>query len=113
MTLKGSNDETLYQASKKQFGMVTLTPIATGTYTACFSNEFSVVSGKRVYMSFQVGEKPPQPHDEKDAATHGVESSLVKLRDTLDAIVDQQTLHRLREVQGRKVAELLNAHVLF
>ncbi|KAH9369918.1 hypothetical protein HPB48_000491 [Haemaphysalis longicornis] len=113
MTLKGPNDETIYQGFKKQFDMVTLIPNVTGTYTACFSNEFSLFFNKRVYMSFQVGEKSPQRPGEKYAAMHDVESSLEKMREKLDAIIDYQTQHRLQEAHGRRIALRLNQFVPF
>lgn len=61
MTLTGPRGEVLYQGVKKQFDTFTWTPTATGTYTACFSNEFSTFSHKLVYLDFQVGEEQPLP----------------------------------------------------
>lgn len=61
MTLQGPRGEVLYQGVKKQFDTFTWTPTSTGTYTVCFSNEFSTFSHKLVYFDFQVGEEPPLP----------------------------------------------------
>lgn len=81
------------RARKKQFDVVTIVPNVTGTYTACFSNEFSILKHRRVYMSFQVGEKSPPQLDENHTTVHAIESSLVKMRDKLEAAVDYQTQH--------------------
>lgn len=114
MTLKGPNDETLYQGVKKQFDTVKITPKTTGTYTACFSNEFSTFSHKLVYMNFQVGEEKPLPGlGEHYTAMTKMESSSESMHNNLNTIVDYQTHHRLREAQGRKRAEDLNARVLY
>lgn len=61
MTLTGPRGEVLYQGVKKQFDTFKWTPSATGTYTMCFSNEFSTFSHKLVYFDFQVGEETPLP----------------------------------------------------
>lgn len=39
----------------------------TGTYKACFGNEFSTFSHKLVYVSFQVGDEPALPGLEEHA----------------------------------------------
>ena len=61
MTLQGPRGEVLYQGVKKQFDTFNWTPASTGTYTVCFSNEFSTFSHKLVYFDFQVGEEPALP----------------------------------------------------
>lgn len=61
MTLQGPRNEVLYQGIKKQFDTFTWTPTITGTYTVCFSNEFSTFSHKLVYFDFQVGEEAQLP----------------------------------------------------
>jgi protein ERP2 len=61
MTLQGPRGEVLYQGIKKQFDTFTWTPSTTGTFTVCFSNEFSTFSHKLVYFDFQVGEEPALP----------------------------------------------------
>lgn len=61
MTLTGPRGEVLYQGTKKQFDTHKWTPTHTGTYTMCFSNEFSTYSHKLIYFDFQVGEEAPLP----------------------------------------------------
>lgn len=86
----------------------------TGTYKACFSNEFSTFSHKLVYVSFQVGDEPALPGLEEHAtALTQFQTSAEEIHKSLNAILDYQTHHRLREAQGRKRAEDLNERVLY
>lgn len=112
MTLKGPKDETLYEGSKNRFDMVTILATVNGTYTACVSNELPILEHKLVYMNFEVREKKSPPRlGESDNTMRDIESSLERVRRELNAIVDYQTHHRLRETHGRKLAEHLNLHV--
>ena len=47
----------LYKQVKKQYDSFNANASVTGTYKACFSNEFSTFSHKLVYIDFQVGEE--------------------------------------------------------
>lgn len=71
MTLSGPRGEVLYQGVKKQFDTFKWKPAQTGTYSVCFSNEFSTFSHKLVYFDFQVGEEAPLPgtHEHLTAMT--------------------------------------------
>lgn len=73
----------------------------TGIYAACFSNEFSTFSHKLVYMDFKVGEETPLPTlEEHHTAITQMESYAATIHKNLNAILDAQTHHRLRESQG-------------
>jgi hypothetical protein len=63
-------------------------------------------------MDFQVGEEAPLPGVDEHATvlTH-METSAQEIHKSLNAILDYQTHHRLREAQGRKRAEDLNERV--
>jgi protein ERP2 len=61
VTLEAPNKEIIYRQTKYQFDSYTFVPKMTGTYVACFSNEFSTFSHKLVYMDFQVGDEQPLP----------------------------------------------------
>lgn len=77
---------------------------ATGIYAACFSNEFSTFSHKLIYMDFQVGDEQPLPGvDEHSTVLTQLESSSQEIHKSLNAILDYQTHHRLREAQGKWV----------
>jgi len=103
----------LYKQVKKQYDSFTWTAEKTGEYVACFSNEFSTFSHKLVYIDFQVGDEDPLPGLE--AATGPLtqmESSAQEIHENLNAVIDYQTHHRLRETQGRHRAEELNERIM-
>jgi hypothetical protein len=104
---------TLYKQIKKQYDSHTWTAEMTGEYVACFSNEFSTFSHKLVYIDFQVGDEDPLPGiGEHVGALTQMESSAQEIHEDLNAVIDYQTHHRLRETQGRKRAEDLNERVM-
>jgi len=114
MTLQGPRGEVLYQGIKKQFDTFTWTPVNTGTYTVCFSNEFSTFSHKLVYFDFQVGEEPALPGTQEHlTAMTKMEQSSVNIHESLNSMIDSQTHYRLNESKGRKRAEDLNNRVMW
>lgn len=65
-------------------------------------------------MDFQAGEEQPLPGvDEHATVMTQMEASAQEVHKNLNAILDFQTHHRLRESQGRKRAEDLNERVLW
>ncbi|XP_050072258.1 transmembrane emp24 domain-containing protein 3 [Anopheles maculipalpis] len=114
VTLESPTGEVIYRQIKTQFDSHQFIAAATGVYAACFSNEFSTFSHKIVYMDFQVGEEQPLPGIEEHATVlTQIETSAQEIHKGLNAILDYQTHHRLREAQGRKRAEDLNERVLW
>ncbi|XP_052861404.1 transmembrane emp24 domain-containing protein 7 [Anopheles cruzii] len=114
VTLESPTGEVIYRQIKTQFDNNQFVATATGIYTACFSNEFSTFSHKIVYMDFQVGEEQPLPGiEEHSTVLTQLETSAQEIHKALNAILDYQTHHRLREAQGRKRAEDLNERVLW
>lgn len=111
--LTGPRKNVMYKEVKKQYDSHTFTADMTGEYKACFSNEFSTFSHKLVYIDFQVGEEDPLPGvGEHLTAMTQMESSSQEVHENLNAIIDYQTHHRLRETAGRKSAEGLNERVM-
>jgi protein ERP2 len=114
MKLESHTGQILYNVVKKQYDSFTWTTEQAGTYTVCFSNEFSTFSHKLVYMDFQVGDEKPLPGmGEHATAMTQMESSSQAIHEGLNTVLDYQTHHRLREAQGRKRAEDLNERVLW
>uniref|UniRef100_A0A182R1C1 GOLD domain-containing protein n=1 Tax=Anopheles farauti TaxID=69004 RepID=A0A182R1C1_9DIPT len=114
VTLESPTGEVIYRQIKTQFDSYQFVAAASGVYVACFSNEFSTFSHKIVYMDFQVGEEQPLPGIEDHATVlTQLEASAQEIHKGLNAILDYQTHHRLREAQGRKRAEDLNERVLW
>lgn len=60
-SLESPSGQELYKGIKKQFDSHSWTTSQAGTYTVCFSNEFSTFSHKLVYFDLQVGEEKPLP----------------------------------------------------
>lgn len=101
VVLEGPTKEILYRQIKTQFDSHQFTAQATGVYAACFSNEFSTFSHKLIYMDFQVGDEQPLPGiDEHATVLTQLEASSQEIHKSLNAILDYQTHHRLREAQG-------------
>ncbi|XP_067014700.1 transmembrane emp24 domain-containing protein 7 [Anabrus simplex] len=114
VTLEAPNREIIYRQVKSQFDSHTFTPLISGVYKACFSNEFSTFSHKLVYMDFQVGDEQPLPGiGEHVTVMTQIESSTQEIHKSLNSIIDYQTHHRLQEAQGRKRAEDLNERVMW
>lgn len=112
--LEDPQNKVIYETQKTQFDSKTFTAEVTGTYKACFGNEFSTFSHKLVYVSFQVGDEQPLPGLEEHAMVMTqFQTSAEEVHKSLNAILDYQTHHRLRETQGRKRAEDLNERVLY
>lgn len=112
--IEAPSGQVLYKGIKKQFDSHSWTAELTGVYKVCFSNEFSTFSHKLVYVDFQVGDEKPLPGvGEHLTAMTKLETSSSNIHEHLNTVNDYQTHHRLREAQGRKRAEDLNARVMY
>lgn len=113
VTLTDPTRNVLYKQIKKQYDSHTWTAAKTGEYIACFSNEFSTFSHKLVYIDFQVGDEAPLPGMEGavEPLTQ-METSAREIHENMNAVIDYQTHHRLRETQGRHRAEDLNERIM-
>jgi len=107
--------EIVYRQIKSQFDSHQFTAPDAGVYAACFSNEFSTFSHKLIYMDFSLSdESNPLPGvDEHATVLTQMELTAQEIHKSLNAILDYQTHHRLREAQGRKRGEDLNERVLW
>lgn len=113
VVLYDESGKTLYNVQKKQYDSYKFTTQSEGVYMFCFSNEFSTFSHKVVYFDFQAGDESPLT-DEMGAhhtALTQMETSCVTIHQDLKIATDYQTHHRLRESQGRDMAEYLNERV--
>jgi len=70
---------------------------------------------KTVYFDFQVGEDDGVIPGSKNSLTAmtQMESSVMSVHQNLKVVIDYQTHHRLRELQGRSFAEDLNERVQY
>jgi len=112
VSIETPTKQVIYKEVKKQYDTFPFVPETTGTYSFCFSNEFSTFSHKLVYMDLQVGDESPLPGvGEHITAMTQLETSAQSIHENLNSVIDYQTHHRLREAQGRKRAEDLNERV--
>ncbi|EDO42051.1 predicted protein [Nematostella vectensis] len=107
------NEKELYSVQKKQYDSHTFTVEQPGIYKFCFSNEFSTISHKTVYFDFQSGEETQltKTMGNHHTALTQMETACVTIHENLKIAIDYQTHHRLRESQGRDMAEYLNERV--
>lgn len=113
--ITGPNEKELYSAQRQKYDTIEFTAELTGEHQICFSNEFSSFSHKVIYFELVVGNEPPLT---EEMGTHQValtqlETSVVKIHEALRVVHDYQTHHRLRESQGRRMAEHLNNQVQY
>lgn len=113
--LQDPHDKSIYSVQKKQYDSHTFTAEMDGAYKFCFSNEFSTFSHKTVYFDFQAGEDRPltKQMGAHHTALTQLETSCVAVHENLKLAIDYQTHFRLRETQGRDMAEYLNERVQY
>ena len=113
VSLTSPNGKILYKEAKRMHDDVTFES-SRGVYTICFSNEFSTISHKTIYLSLEeeeleslaveAGDESPKVH------TH-MESSLESTHRSATQVVGYQTEYRLNEARSRFIAENLNQRV--
>merc|ERR1712227_61939 len=108
--LTGADGSQLFEAKRSSYDQHEFKANADGIYKICFSNKFSSISHKLVYMDWIVD------IDEEDLPIEGVygegpvtkmDSSAENIHGKMKKVRDYQTHHRLREANGRSFAESL------
>lgn len=115
ITLRGPSGGILYSDPRKQYDRFEWTTEEEGEYSFCFSNEFSTFTHKMIYFDFQFGEDEILRVDKTvpmQAMTQ-IETSVLRIHQSLRSTIDYQTHHRLRESIGRSFAEDMNERVNF
>ncbi|KAG7222421.1 hypothetical protein INR49_016281 [Caranx melampygus] len=104
----------LYNEKKKQYDSFSHTTAMKGVYQVCFSNEFSSITHKIVYLEFRHGDEAPlMPSMTRSTAMTQLESSCVSIHEVLKVVIDSQTRYRLMEAHDRSKAEHLLERVTF
>eukprot|EP00051_Salpingoeca_urceolata_P027579 m.482208 g.482208 ORF g.482208 m.482208 type:complete len:203 (+) comp22459_c0_seq1:133-741(+) len=106
-------DNVIFEEQRAQEGSHDFRAKKAGEYTVCFSNEFSTIAHKTVYMDWIVGDEEPilkEVGDHHSALTQ-IETSLVAVHESLKRVIDYQTHHRMRESTHRHTAEFMNERV--
>lgn len=111
--VQSPNGILLYEAIKRNTGVHSF-DISWGTYTFCFSNEFSSYTHKIVYFEIR-------PEEHKQLAVEGgkkapsantqLEESMETVHSHTTRVMMYQKLYRLNEANGRYRAEELNQRV--
>ena len=113
VSIKSSSGNTIH-GSKKERENSFVFFVGKGVYSFCFSNTFSTITDKVVYMNIR-------PNDQETLAQEAgmkgftvqtqVESSLEEIHRYSSAVVKYQILYRHNEKRGRYQAEKLNTHI--
>ncbi|XP_044518440.1 transmembrane emp24 domain-containing protein 3 [Gracilinanus agilis] len=113
--IEDPHGKTIYKETKKQYDSFFHRAEIKGTYTFCFSNEFSTFSHKTVYFDILVGDEPPILPEMRNRVTAltQMESACVTIHEALKAVIESQTHYRLREAQDRNRADDLNERVSY
>lgn len=112
-TLEDPNQYVIYRKSEQEYDYFHFTTNVTGVYRVCFSNIYDVMMFNNVvYMDFVVGDegKMVRLSDGPTPMTQ-VETSVVNIFDAMKVVELYQNHHRIREANGRIVAQSLNDKV--
>ncbi|EGD74962.1 hypothetical protein PTSG_07187 [Salpingoeca rosetta] len=85
-----------------------------GEYAFCFSNKFSTVTHKTVYLDVTVGNKEQVIEEGgkvHDVALTQIETSISSIHNALSKTMSYQTHLRMREMYHRHTAEFMNERV--
>ena len=120
-TLEDPSRFVFYRASQKDYDYFKFVANVTGTYRVCFSNIYDfMMYSNVVYLDFVVGdENTMKMQSETDdsvkpaGALTQVETSMVNIHDAMRVVELYQNHHRIREANGRLVAQSLNEKILW
>lgn len=109
------NSKIIYKEQRKS-GDEFLFESSLGEYAFCFSNKFSTITHKMVFLSLR-----RQKHDNlrKESGNRvpfvltASESSCETVHESMSSVVDYQREYRLREAIGRFAADALNQRVMW
>eukprot|EP00049_Salpingoeca_infusionum_P009406 m.156713 g.156713 ORF g.156713 m.156713 type:complete len:291 (-) comp14330_c1_seq3:1461-2333(-) len=107
-------DTVLWSARRSQTNEHSFRAHESGEYMFCFSNQFSTVSHKTVYIDVTVGDE--EPVLEEDGKKHAtaltqMETSVAAIHDAMRKSIGFQTHLRLREANHRRTADFMNERV--
>ncbi|KRY57995.1 Transmembrane emp24 domain-containing protein 7 [Trichinella britovi] len=100
----------MFNAVRKQFDRFNWKTNTTGTFKACFSNEFSTFSHKVVYMNWKVGKNEDVSVDHAKLMSF-IQISSSNMHERFKMLLERQTHIRLNAASGLKFAEDLNERV--
>lgn len=110
VTVEDPNQNVFYRKNQQEYDWYKFTANTTGTYRACFSNIYNLMMFSNVvYLDFVVGDESgitgsTSPKTQMDV-------SIGNIYDATKVIEQYQNHHRIREANGRLVAQMLNEKV--
>ena len=114
VTIEDPNQYVFYRKGQQEYDYFHFETNVTGTYRVCFSNIYDLMMYDNViYMDFVVGEegKMVRLSDGQTPMTQ-VETSIVNIYDAMKVVELYQNHHRIREANGRIVAQSLHDKVM-
>lgn len=116
VTMEDPNQYVFYRKTRQEYDYYKFETNVTGTYRVCFSNIYDLsMYSNIVYFDFVVGEEGAMVKLEgkdKGPMTQ-VETSIVNVHDAMRIVELYQNHHRIREANGRLVAQKLNDKVMW
>lgn len=115
VTIEDPNQHVFYRKTQQEYDYIKFETNITGTYRVCFSNIYDLMMYSNVvYFDFVVGEegKMVRLDDQSTTPMTQVESSIVNIYDAMKVVELYQNHHRIREANGRLVAQSLNNKVM-
>ncbi|KYQ90413.1 emp24/gp25L/p24 family protein [Tieghemostelium lacteum] len=113
VTILSPDKRVIYQGQRETEGTKTLRSSQAGLYSFCFSNKMSSLTDKMVSFLVSVGESSPLREVAKKGDISPIERSIMILSDGVNAVKNEQTYFKLREIEHRNTAESTNSRVLW
>lgn len=114
-TIEDPNQYVFYRKTQQEYDFFHFETNVTGTYRVCFSNIYDLMMFSNViYLDFVVGDegKMIRLKDSVNTPMTQVETSVVNIYDAMKVVELYQNHHRIREANGRLVAQSLNEKVM-
>ncbi|VDM33465.1 unnamed protein product [Hydatigera taeniaeformis] len=109
VTLRDPFKNVVKVLQREQYDFFEYTAKVDGEYELCFSNEFSSVTHKIVYMNWELESEKSNPIG--DAPLTMVDSTMYAIHENLKNAAAAQTRVRLQEATSRSFVEALNERV--
>merc|ERR1712179_803070 len=113
VTIEDPDNKVFYRKNQQEYDWFKFTANKTGTYRACFSNIYNLMMFSNVvYLDFVIGDEDSlTPGAASTTPKTQMEVSIGNIYDATKVIEQYQNNHRIREANGRLVAQMLNEKV--
>ena len=115
VSIEDPNQYVFYRKNQQEYDFFKFQANITGTYRVCFSNIYDLsMYNNIVYLDFVIGDegKMITLDDASTAPMTQLETSIVNIYDAMKVVELYQNHHRIREANGRLVAQSLNEKVM-